>query len=54
VKFEVAVNILHNTENLYIVKFTRIMGDSAKYNEICNSLLNFVMRESPGGLAVIR
>ena len=54
VKFEVAVNILHNTENLYIVKFTRVMGDPTKFNEICNSLLNFVMREPPGGLAVIR
>lgn len=36
VKFEVAVNMLHNTENLYIVKFTRILGDPVKYNEICD------------------
>jgi len=53
VKFEVAVNMLHNTENLYIVKFTRILGDPVKYNEMCDYLLNFVIRESLGG-SIIR
>ncbi|KAL4430220.1 hypothetical protein ABPG74_014779 [Tetrahymena malaccensis] len=42
VKFDISVNILHNVENLFIIKFTRLMGDTHKYNEICNNILNQV------------
>ncbi|KAL4469354.1 hypothetical protein ABPG72_005990 [Tetrahymena utriculariae] len=42
VKFDISVNILHNVDNLFIIKFTRLMGDTHKYNEICNNILNQV------------
>lgn len=42
-KLEVGVNLLHNTEDVYVVKFTRIQGDAAKYNEISNQLLNKIL-----------
>jgi len=35
IKFEVEINYIHNQENLYLLKFNKLTGDTAKYNEIC-------------------
>jgi len=35
IKFEIEVNYVHNHDNLYLLKFNKLQGDTAKYNEIC-------------------
>lgn len=36
IKFEVEINLIQNNDNLYLLRFTKLTGDTAKYNELCS------------------
>jgi Kinase associated domain 1. len=38
IKFEVEILAIAGYDNLFLVKFTKLAGDTAKYNELCSNL----------------
>ena len=38
IRFEMEIALANGLDNLYVIKFTKLSGDTAKYNELCSQL----------------